>query len=800
MLDKAARHLRLVAESFDRTVHKEGINKMKTELNNPTVFTTGSGRSGSFFARGIRIIGLLFVLAPGFLAAQTAMDEDAPWPRIRSTNGNTVTLYQPQVERWTTNWFAARAVVEVKPARATNELLGVIWFEARGSVDRTQRIVTLDRLQITKIHFPEATDNGSSALAIVRELFPGGARTVSLDNLITTLGIEQAAARRGSPGLSHAPPEILWVTNRTVLILVDGEPVLRPVPDTALERVINTPALLVRDTTGARFYLAGENRWFAADSLAGPWSLVQVPPPAVAALSPAPTNPPPARAGEPAPRIIVSTRPAELLATDGAPDFRPIPGTELQSAADSDNQLFFQATERQAYLLLSGRWFKAASLNGPWTYVAPRDLPDDFDRIPPDSPQAVVLASVPGTPQAQLALAANSVPTTATVSRNTAFQLTYDGEPQFKPIAGTSLSYAVNAPSPVIRTGENYYALDKGVWFVAASPAGPWQVAADVPEEIYTIPPGSPLYYATFVRVYDADTNNVEVGYTPGYTGAYEDDDTMVYGTGYPYESWCSTTTYYGWGWTWGYGYLYSPWNQWWTWRPWWNERGGLRAAVIDNVYDRWQSGDNVMPHDRVAGTAAASGIPVVYGGYPALYGRFQGAARPTPMIPPANTLAMNPYSRPNAAARAGTVPGGAQLLDTVRQSPGGGRDLYASPDGNIYQRKSDGWYRRDAGGNWNLYAPAQGSVQRGPAGSVGSAPVAGAAAARQAAPGSGAPVAGTQARVDRTPDAAAQARAQQAAALDRQYNARNLGQTRAQNTRPVNNAARPARGGGRLR
>jgi hypothetical protein len=795
MLDKPVRHHKLSAESFDRTVHEAGMNKMNTESNHTAFLTTDSGRSGGFFARGIRVIVLLLMLAPGFLAAQTATDSDAPWPRTRATNGNTVTLYQPQVERWTTNWFAARAVVEVKPARATNELLGVVWFEARGSVDRSQRIVALDRLQITKIHFPEATDNGSRALAILRELFPGGARTVSLDYLITTLGFEQAAARRGSPGLSHTPPDILWVTNRAVLIIVDGEPVLRPIPGAALERVINTPALLVRDTTGAKYYLAGDNQWFMAEALAGPWSLVQIPPPAVAALSAAPTNPPPARAGETAPRIIVSTRPAELLVTDGAPDFRPIPGTALLSAANSDSQLFFQDTEREAYLLLSGRWFKAASLNGPWTYVAPRDLPDDFTRIPPDSPQAVVLASVPDTTQAKLALAANSMPTTATVSRNTTLQIAYDGEPQFKPIAGTGLSYAVNAPLPVIQAGDRYYAVDKGVWFVTVSPAGPWQVAAEVPEEIYTIPPGSPVYYATFVRVYDADTNSVEVGYTPGYNGAYEDDDTTVYGTGYPYESWCSATNYYGWGWTWGYGYLYSPWYQWWTWRPWWNERGGLRAAVIDNVYDRWQSGDNVMPHDRAAGTTAASGIPVVYGGYPALYGRFQGAARPTPLIPPANTLAMNPYSRPNAAARAGTVPGGAQLLDTVRQTPGGGRDLYASPDGNIYQRKSDGWYRRDAGGNWNLYAAAQGTVQGSQAGSAGSAP----AAARQATPGSGAPVAGMQARANQMPDADSRARAQEAAALDRQYNARNLGQTRAQNTRPAN-TARPARGGGRLR
>jgi hypothetical protein len=775
---------------------------MNTTINHPDPFTNGFIRQQNFYACGIRFLSLLLLLTPGLLAAQTAVDEDSPWPRVRSTNGNSVTFYLPQVEHWTTNWFVARSVVEVQPAGAKKELLGVIWFEARGSVDRPNRLVTLDDMEITKANFPEAPDNGSNALAIVRQVFPSGARTVSLDYLITALGFEQAAARQTAQPLNHTPPDIIWMTNRAVLILVDGEPVLRPVPGAPLERVINTAALLVRDQATGRFYLSGENQqWYSADLLSGPWSLAQIPPVAVASLTPTPTNrtPAPPAAG-PAPRIVVSTKPAELLMTDGEPAFRPIPGTALQYAADTDNQLFFYNPTREAYVLLSGRWFKAASLNGPWTYVAPHDLPEDFAKIPPDSPQAVVLASVPGTSQAELALVASSVPTTATVSRDTKLELAYDGDPQFKPITGTSLSYAINAPMPVIHAGNNYYALDKAVWFVASSPTGPWQVATDVPEEIYTIPPDSPVYYATFARVYDAGTNNVEVGYTPGYTGAYEDDGTMVYGTGYDYPSYTTTTTYYGWGYTWGYGYLYSPWYGWWTWRPWWNNRGGLRAALIDNVYDRWPGGNRVTPHDRVAGSAANASRWQGYSGYPAVYGRFQGNARATTWAPPASTLALNPYSRPQTSVRPGAVPGGAQLLDTVRQSPGGGRDLYASPDGNIYMRQNDGWYRRGQGGNWNYYAPAQGAGQRNQNVPAQNAQALG-AQARRGTTAPGAAAAGGQVR---SANAGSGARAQNATALDRQYYARQVGQARAQNTRP---AARPApvrsapmRGGGGFR
>src|SRR5262245_41140604 len=100
---------------------------------------------------------LLVTALPAF-ADPTAIDEDSPWPRVRSTNGNTVTLHLPQVERWTSNWFRARAAVEVKPAQSKKEQLGVIWFESHGTVDHSNRMVTLDRIEITKGRFPDASD------------------------------------------------------------------------------------------------------------------------------------------------------------------------------------------------------------------------------------------------------------------------------------------------------------------------------------------------------------------------------------------------------------------------------------------------------------------------------------------------------------------------------------------------------------------------------------------------------------------------------------------------------------------
>src|SRR5262249_54048327 len=153
--------------------------------------------------------------------------------------------------------------------------------------------------------------------------------------LITALGFAQAAARQGPQGLKHTPPEIVWVTNRTVLILIDGEPVLRPIAGGTLQRVVNTPALIVYDKAGGKFYVNGDGHWFAASSIGGSWSLVQTPPAEVAALSSTSTGGTPAMREEPAPRIVVRTHPAELLVTSGLPDFRSIRGTALQYAADT---------------------------------------------------------------------------------------------------------------------------------------------------------------------------------------------------------------------------------------------------------------------------------------------------------------------------------------------------------------------------------------------------------------------------------------------------------------------------------
>src|SRR5208282_814080 len=79
---------------------------------------------------------------------------------------------------------------------------------------------------------------------------------------------------------------------------------------------------------------------------------------------------------------------------------------------------------------------------------------------------------------------------------------------------------------------------------------------------IYTIPPSSPIYYVTYVKIYESTPQYVYVGYTPGYLGTVVSPyGTVVYGTGYAYTPWIGSAWYpapYTYG-VWA-APIYNPW------------------------------------------------------------------------------------------------------------------------------------------------------------------------------------------------------------------------------------------------
>src|SRR5439155_7831044 len=94
------------------------------------------------------------------------------------------------------------------------------------------------------------------------------------------------------------------------------------------------------------------------------------------------------------PNIIVSTSPAELIQSNGEPNFTPIQGTNLLYMSNSDNDIFMDENSQKYFVLISGRWFQTKNLNSnDWKYISADQLPGDFAKIPPGSPKDNVLAS-----------------------------------------------------------------------------------------------------------------------------------------------------------------------------------------------------------------------------------------------------------------------------------------------------------------------------------------------------------------------------------------------------------------------
>ena len=385
-----------------------------------------------------------------------------------------------------------------------------------------------------------------------------------------------------------------------------------------------------------------------------------------------------------APRVLVATEPTELIAIDGPPRYAPLVEDDLLYVTNTESDVVREVSTQDLYVLIAGRWYRGRSTDGPWTYLRGDQLPGYFRRIPPDSPKGNLLASIAGTDQADDALADAEIPQTSAIRRGIVdFQVTYDGSPQFEPIAGTDLEYAVNTNAEVILANGRYFACDQGIWYVADDPDGPWSVSDVRPIGIDEIPPTYPVYDVRYVYVYGATPDVVCVGYLPGYLGCYPYYGTVVYGTGYRYRSW-RRHHYYAWPCTWGfhasYDNHYGRWGFGYTYGV-----GFLRVGSRWGVPRRW----------RTAWPRRAGSVPAGIGARSSPRACRVDGARPSPRGAIACRSA-SIVARATPAAR--DLPVG--CLRSTRRAP----CLVSSSARTTCSRGGTAKvYQRDPGGNWRV-------------------------------------------------------------------------------------------------
>lgn len=633
---------------------------------------------------------VLFLLSIASIAQE--VETEFSWPmELEGEKGFITTIYQPQLESFKGNLLSGRMALTVKPPEK-EMVFGAVWFEAKMETDLESRLVRLISIDITQTNFPEMVDAEKieKFTSFLENEIESWDIVMSLDRLSASLE-EVENLNKLSDQIQNDPPQIFLRKTPAVLVMIDGDPQFKKDEESGLEYVVNTPFFIVKDSK-SNYYINGGKYWYTSKSITTGYRETEKIPSNVKSFSEKNQTDTEtdsiAAAYTEAPEVLVETKASELIIVDGEMDYKSIAGTSLLYVNNTESDVIMDVSSQNHFVLLAGRWYASKSLeDGEWKFVEPTELPEEFKAIPDSSSMSDVLASVPGTPEAKSAILEQSIPQTATIDRKEAkIEVTYDGEPKFEEVTGTSMKYAVNTDKSVLLIEGKYYAVENAVWFVSSKATGPWTVSVERPNGVDEIPPESPVYNVKYVYIYDSTPEVVYVGYTPGYTYSYVYGGVVVYGTGYYYHPWYGSY-YYPRPVTYGYGVHYNPYTGWgftvgvsygwvsWGYHPhrygYWGPRGyhgGYRHGYHNGYNNGYRRGYN---NGYRAGYAAGNRH-----GQQNVYKNQRSGVRSTGNINRGNHSVNNksrPSSKPN--------------------------NMYSDKKGNVYQRDNKGNYQNKSNG-----------------------------------------------------------------------------------------------------
>ena len=371
------------------------------------------------------------------LRAVPVSERTSDWPRQFTVDEAEVALYAPRIESWDGKKIIVRFAAGVQFAGSAAPVYGSFRAKADTLTSTDSRLVSIFNFTSDDVRFDDAPERLADFTRVVAALAPDKPLQVSLDELL---------AQTPSASFSNAAttlvktdaPMIITKFHPSLLLAFDGKPVFRRVADSGLEAAVNTPATLLRPegAEGPVYLLTNDGMWLTAASFEGPWKASLSQPPGLARV---PENHPVAQALNQfagrgtvlstIPEVIVTTSPSELIVFDGKPVYDRVADLPLARAANTETPVFFHFDRAAFFTVLSGRWFSAPDLPGPWTYVAHDKLPVEFAQIPSSDPSADVRASIAGTREAQEAAIEAQVPQVARVNENEVPPLTvdYDG-------------------------------------------------------------------------------------------------------------------------------------------------------------------------------------------------------------------------------------------------------------------------------------------------------------------------------------------------------------------------------------
>jgi len=675
------------------------------------------------------IVSLLLCFSQAFAATEKKSLEAGlkDYPHLEQFEQGSVTVDFPSIESWSDfRFLRAWLPVEVRLNGDNQSRVGSVRVEAVTDIDFDQRTVRISGPSVLETKFAGA-DSTQAVKALAARAFEGGAQTVPLDVLLRLLPQDfQIPAQAGdNANLNFEPPNIVVSETPLQLLSIDKEPVKAQIEGTDLEFVVNTNWNVFYDNQDERWYVLNGGTWQTNNYLAdGGWTNTDKLPADFDKLA---VNDEwqelqkalPARLpADPPTPFMISLQVTELVQLDGPPRLSAIEGTGVHYVRNTQSDLF--KFEGHWYFLVSGRWFRNDKLGGSWQSV--KDLPSAFAQIPSKHKMGHVLFSVPGTRQAKLSLIEAAIPHRTSVGKSSAANLkvSWVGEPRFVAIEMTKLQRGLNTPYQVISHNNFYYLCYEGAWYFSVSPEGPWQVALQIPDEIYRIPATDPAYNVTFVTLDeepDASDDKVNFSYSGGYKGSFSTTVSVVHGTGWHYPSsvyWDSRRrpAYWPYASTYGYNIGYHPVG------AYYGGRMGFRAGW--GGYGGWGGCGGWGGYGGWAGYGGYGGC----GGYTSItiesptvnynhgYGSaWEGPMQTTPGDPadaaersldqylPAKKSTGNDKfidtSKDEAVGK--TVVSASSLYATTSLSS----NMFSGPDGEVYKRENDEWQQYNDG-SWS--------------------------------------------------------------------------------------------------
>lgn len=482
------------------------------------------------------------------------------------------------------------------------------------------------------------------------------------------------------------PPAIIVVTEPSELIQTNGAPNYVPVTGSSnLLYAKNSEDNLFKEISSNNFYILKSGRWYASQSLNGPWvftpsekipedfNLIQSGQEKDIVRSSVPGT------DEARDAILDAQLPQTAtidrktggkdlkVEYDGAPQFNQIQGTSLQ-LAENANKTVMKAGSKY-YCVDNGAWYVSNNYNGPWTVSDER--PADVENIPASSS-----------------------------AYNTKYVYVYDSTPDVVYVGYTPgyMGSYVYGPTVVYGTGW-YYRPWYGSWYYPHHCTwgfnmnyNPWTGW------------GFGFGFSTGPFHFGFGTGGFSFGFNFGW--GYP-------GYGYP-------------GWGWGGGMFGPPMYRPPCFRPgypWYgyNRPGYNRPGNGGNI--NWGGGNqiNIGGDVNINVNRPGNSRPSI-GGANNLYARdkMAGNKAVSTGIANANPGKINPQgNRPSTqpgTSGAGTRPSSRPATSDKSRLP---NDVIADRDGNVYKRDKDGSYLQNSGGNqWTRPSTKpgdQGGMQTGP-------------------------------------------------------------------------------------